>query len=529
MKKIIFTAILLMSAGAGMAQSLVHVYRPSASTDDIITTLPSTAKDSLYLEDTYIMSGYALQHYTWSGHFHHIAFDENGTDVYIKNICNDYVFDTYIKGTIISDSIVIPTGQHIFHQDAGEGQDEVDFYLRAVKINDDSTDVVLDSTKASIVLYVDANGTIHTKGNVGAAYADSTGAMLTKNITYQFVPFDTLTAMVNLPEGVDSVAYDLVYKAETGGNNVGGKAVVAFDGNDVYVKGLSLNKKGWVKGLLQDNVITFPSHQYLGRYNNDENLERDFAVFFNGAEDTGEKDLFGEVYATTDSVAFQYDPETKAFSTQQAVTETIGANNSYSHMVAPSLTPSSTGGEYLPAVPATPTIKSFKNFVFTYFLNVTIPSTDVDGKPLNTDSLYYRFIVDGEPFTFSTSEYNYIDENMTELPYAYQDEGGYGNDIVNVGGDERRITFYSNHSTFGVETVYRINGVENVSDRYVYDVASQTGEVVPNGIESLQADAKNVTLYDLAGHRVVTPQHGVYIKKERLQNGSTRATKFVVK
>ena len=198
-------------------------------------------------------------------------------------------------------------------------------------------------------------------------------------------------------------------------------------------------------------------------------------------------------------------------------------------MVAPSLTPSSKGGEYLPAVPATPTIKSFKNFVFTYFLNVTIPSTDVDGKPLNTDSLYYRFIVDGEPFTFSTSEYNYIDENMTELPYAYQDEGGYGNDIMNVGGDERRITFYSNHSTFGVETVYRINGVENVSDRYVYDVASQTGEVVPNGIESLQADAKNVTLYDLAGHRVVTPQHGVYIKKERLQNGSTRATKFVVK
>ena len=74
MRKSIFFAALMLYAATVSAQRFMPVVKRSAATDDIITTLPSTAKDSLYLEDTYIMSGVRLQHYTWSGHFHHLAF-----------------------------------------------------------------------------------------------------------------------------------------------------------------------------------------------------------------------------------------------------------------------------------------------------------------------------------------------------------------------------------------------------------------------------------------------------------------------
>lgn len=528
MRKSIFFAALMLYAATVSAQRFMPVVKRSAATDDIITTLPSTAKDSLYLEDTYIMSGVRLQHYTWSGHFHHLAFDADQKTIYIKNLCSEYVFNTYVKGTIDGDSIVVPTGQHVFHQDAGDGKEEADLYLKAVRINDDSTGVVVDSETANIVFYVSKNGVLRTKANVGAAYVDPTGYVLAKNISYQFEPFDSLSALVQLPAKADTLVYDLKYKTETGEPEVGTKAVVAFAGNDVYVKGLSLNVPGWIKGSLKDGLVVFPSHQYLGRYNHAADLESDYAVFFNGAKDTGESGLFGEIYATVDSVAFTYDAATKSFSTTQSVTETIGTVNPYSHMVEPSLTPSSAIG-YEPAVPEAPSIQNFKRMGFNYWLNIMVPSLDVDGKPLNTDSLSYRLIVDDKPFTFSKSEYNWIESDMTELPYSYLDYQGLGSDIMNMGGDMRRITFFANHKTIAIESIYRMNGTVNVSKRYVYDVASNSG--VLTGIGNVQGKpaVDGVEYVDLHGRKVSTPRHGVFVKIEKRQDGTTVTSKCVVK
>lgn len=529
----ILTVVAVLSAH-GQPFQAKRVQAGSAASD-IITDLPATATEKLYILDTYIMSGVHMQHYTWSGRFYYIAFDSNGKDVYFKNFCSEYVFDTYVKGEIDGNTIKIPTGQHVFHQESspGEGLEEADLYLASAKISDDGNDVVLDEGSRYITLNVADDGTISSVEGYGAAYVDPTGYVLAKNYTYKFEPFD-LSSMVSLPEGVEAVKYDMTYSTETGGGKISTMVDVAFVGNDVYVKGLAPETQGWVKGTVEDDSVRFASRQFVGRYNNSEDLTDDFAVFFNGAYDTGENDVMGRIYATTADIAFAYDKAAGTLSTDRCVTETIGDLNIYSHMVAPALKPSATGGVFVPAKPATPELLQYKDFVFSFRITVNIPSSDVEGKPLDTSRLVYRFYMDGEPFTFSMSEYNYIDGDMVDVPYSYLDYDGLGSDIsMGSSPDERTIVLYREFSKIAVESEYTVDGVSHKSDRYVYDVAAGTGTIEPAGPASGVGQAaagtyvEKVVYTDLSGRAISRPEKGLYIRTCIMSDGSRISRKVM--
>lgn len=517
MKKItiMLSALLTVALQSPAQQPAEPKAKASAAADDIITTLPATAKDSLFLQDTYIMSGSKLQHFTWSGHFYRIAIDGNGKDVYFKDLCSDYVFGTYVKGVIDGSTIKIPTGQHVFHEDPNQenGFENADLYLYSAKINADSTEVVLDKEAPYIELHIAQDGTITSDPERGAAYADPADSVVARNYTYKFAPFDSIAATTVVPQDAEVKKYSLEYMPEPGGSKVVKTAEVAFSGSDVYVKGLTQNVPGWVKGIADGDSVRFASRQYVGRYNNNENLLKDYAVFFNGAEATDETDVWGRVYATTDGIAFKYDKESGTLTAGNSVTETIGEQNPYSHMVAPKLTPAETGGSYAPAKPAAPEITAYKDFIFSFRMTVSLPTYDTEGKPLDTDSLYYRFYMDGEPFTFTKSKYNYIDEEMAEVPYAYLDYNGLGSDISKGASEnERIIVLYDKYDEIGVECVYTVDGVTNVSDRYVYDVASKTGGVSGITANRTAKGIKSITYTDVNGTAVEHPHKGLYIK-----------------
>lgn len=482
-------------------------------TDDIITTLPATAKDSLYLQDTFYGYGKRMQHYTWSGHFYYIALDENKKDVYFKDLCSAYVFGTYVKGEIEGNTVRIPTGQHVFHDDPNPDNKytEADLYLYAGKIQGDS--IALDKDAPYIDFTISVQGTLTSDKAV--VYADPTGYLVARNYTYKFVPFNIEAATTVVPEGADIKKYNLEYLPEPGKDKIATTAEVAFSDDDVYVKGLTQTVPGWIKGTVDGDSVRFSSHQYVGRYNNSDNLLTDYAVFFNGAVATDSIGFFGRVYATTAGIAFKYDKTAGTLIASQSVSETIGEQNRLSHMVAPALTPAENGGAYAPAKPAVPEIEKVKNYGFSSRMTVKLPTYDTGGNPLNTDSLAYRFFMDGQPFTFTTDKYNYIEKDMTEIPYSYLDYNGLGSDISKSYDDdsERIIVLYDDYDEIGVECVYTINGVTNVSDRYVYDVKSKTGGVV-SGIISGQIAKRiaSVTYKDLNGRSVSHPESGLYIK-----------------
>lgn len=77
--------------------------------------------------------------------------------------------------------------------------------------------------------------------------------------------------LVQLPEGVTAEEYqyksvkpaESIYPAE----DITATVQVAFDGNDVYVQGLSRDyADGWVKGVRNGETITFAKKQYVGLY-----------------------------------------------------------------------------------------------------------------------------------------------------------------------------------------------------------------------------------------------------------------------
>lgn len=244
-------------------------------------------------------------------------------------------------------------------------------------------------------------------------------------------------------------------------------------------------------------------------------------------------DLFGRVYATQENLTFTYDRRQGTLKSDDCATETIGSVNPLSHIVAPELIPVNRK-TFDPAVPANPAITEWNSRGFIYELIADVPSVDVDGKPMDISCLVYRFYIDGsdEPFEFTTETYNYIDANMTDIPWDYQDQEGVGYDIMKWNGENnRRIYFYEVPETVAIETSYTVDGDTHNSLRHVYNVA--TGEsryVDPAEISTITGDKTIVKVIytDVTGMVVASPEHGLYIKTTSYADGTVRNEKVYI-
>ena len=124
----------------------------------------------------------------------------------------------------------------------------------------------------------------------------------------------------------------------------------------------------------------------------------------------------------------------------------------------------------VPAVPANPEDVEWNdgfNELGDSYLSFKINVVDVDGNYLDDDHLYYRIYTDdGQIFTFDPETYaeSGITENMTDMPYNFT---GW-----EISGKQGVVYFYRtnyNENPFfneriGVQTVYIVDDVENVSD-----------------------------------------------------------------
>ena len=83
---------------------------------------------------------------------------------------------------------------------------------------------------------------------------------------------------------------------------------VAFDGNDVYFKGVVYTcPNAWIKGtILSNNVASFPSGQFCGTYS-------DYNIYACGSSDAVE----------FHNILFQYDPNTQKFTLGNIYLENI--------------------------------------------------------------------------------------------------------------------------------------------------------------------------------------------------------------
>jgi hypothetical protein len=161
------------------------------------------------------------------------------------------------------------------------------------------------------------------------------------------------------------------------------------------------------------------------------------------------------------------------------------------------------------ATPKAPTTLQYNNK--RNALMVALSDVDTEYNKLYTDNLYYRFYINGEPYTFTKEAYSKykLAEDMTLLPWSYDDY-----DIVSASGKNRYVYFLGleDVKTIGVEEVYIVDGKAATSEIITYDV--NTGKTT--GIDSVSTDnntSKVIGYYSLSGKRVNAPQHGVTIVK----------------
>lgn len=277
----------------------------------------------------------------------------------------------------------------------------------------------------------------------------------------------------------------------------------------------------WIKGQVEsDGSWTF-KRQYLGTYP----LANAHVWFIPGTYTIGTETqygmtYYGELYTLTDEITLKYDAGKLAYTSGDDEAMLINISTDEPWFIEAFDAPGIQQIADVAATPADPVILTVQpNYGTGGYFSFTQPGEDVDGNFIDTDKMYYRVYADGDetaPFMFTTEEYKYLEEDMTDVPYEYGDNIHF----THYGATHGFYFYRTDVTKWGVQSVYRGGGEERVSNIVWVDVPG-------TGISSVTTDeAAKVEYYDLQGRRVSNPTKGIFIKKTTTANG-TRSVKIM--
>ena len=182
-----------------------------------------------------------------------------------------------------------------------------------------------------------------------------------------------------------------------------------------------------------------------------------------------------------------------------------------------------TGVVATPAVPATPEITELTLDDYGYYVKMNIPAVDVEGNDLFPSLLSYQLLYEkpGETgvYEFTTDDYIFIEENMTQVPYNYTDSY----DIDKAG---KQVYLYADDletwTLIGVKSIYTVGNEVNESEVFWFATPFSF-----TAIEDITASPVMATRYfDLQGREVGAAAKGLIIQVNRLADGTTQAMKM---
>lgn len=504
------------------------------------------------------------------------VFAPDGTTVYIRDLLygsGDYFSHYWVEGTIEGNTLTVPLGQSIAYVENYDA-DIILCWGTTYAENETTIGYTRDESVTEVTYTIDLDNQTYTMNGSVAPESDDSSvaeAYLATGLTAYWSdddswsgfiewntvfsnptePAETPTIITEQPEG------ELKSYLRSGGNIYNswfglmvakqeGKAKVVFaeDGETVYFQDpiYGVGTGNWVKGTLNGNKITLPLGQYLS-YNEDSEYGLVLARMSTSVEE-GEPDEDGEPTYTllfdiedTEVATYTIDEEagTITLDDSDGDVEAEFPNNYIASGLALIWSDDasfyamdfSTVYTYMPpAEPAVPADPSFDEEPWydcgddSGFsrLTFTMPTTDVDGTPLDQEFLSYSVYVDNEtePFVFDAATYESdLTEDMTEIPY----------EIYSIGYDfyPYRIYFYYTNEgdnplfteRIGIQAIYTVDGVRNASNIVYWPEGT-------DGIDTVKANnTADGAIYNIMGQKMSgNLPAGIYI-----QNGK----KFIVK
>ena len=304
--------------------------------------------------------------------------------------------------------------------------------------------------------------------------------------------------IVTPPAGAEQMLYNFQGHDTYVDKDKAFEVFVVIDNSDIYIKGLSeYLTEGWVKGTMADGVATFPA-AYMG--------------IFEFWGDAYELNFDGAVFTVNDDASVLTAPDGYTTSVEGEVLDEF-INVTLTKAVAEI------------ATPATPTITEFTEDDYGHYVKMTIPAKDVDGNDIFAALLSYQLLVDrnGEQsvYEFTTDNYEFIEENMTVVPYNFTDY--YDIDVagkqVYIYGDD-----IDEWNAIGVKSIYTVGD----KSRETRESEIFWYQLKPTAISEVNTNnVVETNYYDLQGRKVDANATGLLIKQMRMQDGTTHAVKVL--
>ena len=519
-----------------------------------------------------------------------VVYGDNN-QVWIKNIlcgANTYFgTDSWVEGTIEDGMyIVVPLGQSVAY--VADYDAEILLAWGACGFNEEGSIVYTPDPDVTEAVYEINGETLTLLGTEGPADGDGTveedymgygltaywsdddswtGFLEWNTVLTEAEPLVEPTVIYDIPEDCQTFLFSrnsgAVYQSlGWGASPTDGKFTVAIAPNgDAYIQNPLWwydSNNSWVKGTYdaETGLITIPTGQYLSwnsSYEYGIQLMWGFTEVYQDGEDEEGNPAYYINYGLderTTEINFLLDgnsiyllgSEGNAYAEFPENYNSVGMVGKWSDEEYINCTEFSNvdeNGEVLPfgvilnlvpAVPADPTADEWydcgdeSGFSRFYF---TLPTTDVDGNPIDREYLSYSIFVDNgngaEMFTFPAEDYTFdLASDITEVPFSlYSSAVDFNNYYcyfyrTNEEGFEPLFT-----ENIGIQVYYTINGVRNASNiAWLYDIDTNVNELVAG------KTVANVRYFNVAGQEMAQPQ-GMTIKVTTYTDGTTSAVKVV--
>ena len=138
---------------------------------DIISAQPEGLIKTFDLSTAQV---YQRNQYEFSGIKMDLVY-QGDTTVYFPDIVTAFGFGTYVRGQVSGDTILIKSGQNVFHQDPVYNYMELDLYAQPCLKNGSTANVLGDEY---IKFLRNADGSLSSIGDTGIAYVDQYGDLI---------------------------------------------------------------------------------------------------------------------------------------------------------------------------------------------------------------------------------------------------------------------------------------------------------------------------------------------------------------
>lgn len=505
------------------AYTMAQDVAKAASLPDVSQIISEQPAGALYADMYRSCKGYNDGYErTFDAYAADIVVSNDGKKLYMKDFCA--VFPTgWLVGDIKDGGVVeFNFPQVVYHQtqDASGQSYEVTGY---------AWKVIADNVNYKI--NIDQNQTVKFSWDGKTLKQENPDDIIAMcNASGQFLGYgtynNTLSVMdekpVTLPSDVSSETYIMTYTDYLTQTPTDANVSVAISGSDIYLGGFYNNC--WVKGTWDGSKATFPTKQYLGT----ETITNKIHEYFLGFDISDDR----QDATLADNIVFNYDAATETFSTTTA----IGVNQGYETraLVAVLENVSMKNAHYVVDAPAAPEIYAvmpYGNADDPTIGAIAYINSDktASGATLNSNNIVYNIYLDGKLFTFTPSVYQFLSQNLVDVPYAYfdynytQSNGMKGYDF-GVYMDRQYIYFYKDFKTIGVKAIYVDGSKRYESPLVTMDVASGN---ITTGINTVENDVagKASAYYTLDGSRVSAPTNGIFIQKMTTTDGQTKTVK----